>query len=176
MMLGCCPYRIRISISSEGSLLILSMIWDKSSSFKSSSVWQQHLKNHSKYNDLETSCYTMALVAKSVLPSPGHLSTQNVCHIFDIYSSFLFNLCQKHWLKISTIHTLLLIKLFTQNVHTCFWVKVKHYTSLCGIFILVHNTNMNIPHRSPALLGWLFLIAKKTFLNGRSLKTNCGII
>ncbi len=28
MMLGCCPYRIRISISSEGSLLILSIIWD----------------------------------------------------------------------------------------------------------------------------------------------------
>lgn len=32
MMLGCCPYRIRISISSEGSLLILSIIWDR---------WQQ---------------------------------------------------------------------------------------------------------------------------------------
>lgn len=28
MMLGCCPYRIRISISSDGSLLILSIIWD----------------------------------------------------------------------------------------------------------------------------------------------------
>lgn len=28
-MLGCWPYRSRISISSEGSLLLLSMIWDR---------------------------------------------------------------------------------------------------------------------------------------------------
>lgn len=40
MMLGCCPYRNRISISSDGSFLALSMIWNEGDRVCDVTTWE----------------------------------------------------------------------------------------------------------------------------------------